>query len=243
LIHFYKRKRKMTLYHFANCLGLAYTPYYLTYKYSGLAEYGAFWKVGQASLMYILTQLAKMLFLATFFPMSELEEEEGGHKFDFFNDFLRATVDMADLVGIYLVMSRVSGKGSVKVLIAGLGWAFAELVLTRLVFLWVGARGVEFDWRYIQKSFEANISLLHFITIATLVWMWTKRSSTHSGGVTGVLSLVLAVACYKGVILGAASSVMQLGSWATLLQDALVSCCLGLVSLQLYLGVTSQDKY
>ena len=92
----------MTLYHFANCLGLAYTPYYLTYKYSGLAEYGAFWKVigidlplmnclqvGQASLMYILTQLAKMLFLATFFPMSELEEEEGGHKFDFFNDFLR----------------------------------------------------------------------------------------------------------------------------------------------------------
>ena len=40
---------------------------------------------------------------------------------------------MADLVGIYLVMSRVSGKGSVKVLIAGLGWAFAELVLTRLV--------------------------------------------------------------------------------------------------------------
>merc|ERR1712004_384637 len=122
--------------------------------------YGAFWKVGQASLMYILTQLAKMLFLATFFPMSELEEEEGAHKFDFFNDFLRATVDMADLVGIYLVMSRVSGKGSVKVLIAGLGWAFAELVLTRLVtlkvlreiiriprlvFLWVGARGVEFD--------------------------------------------------------------------------------------------------
>ena len=39
--------------------------------------------------MYILTQLAKMLFLATFFPMSELEEEEGVHKFDFFNDFLR----------------------------------------------------------------------------------------------------------------------------------------------------------
>jgi hypothetical protein len=37
----------MTLYHFANCLALAYTPYYLTYKYSGLAEYGAFWKVGE----------------------------------------------------------------------------------------------------------------------------------------------------------------------------------------------------
>ena len=51
------------------------------------------------------------------------------------NILLQATVDMADLVGIYLVMSRVSGKGSVKVLIAGLGWAFAELVLTRLATL------------------------------------------------------------------------------------------------------------
>ena len=73
------------------------------------------------------------------------------------NILLQATVDMADLVGIYLVMSRVSGKGSVKVLIAGLGWAFAELVLTRVIFLWVGARGIEFDWKYIQNSFEANI--------------------------------------------------------------------------------------
>ena len=57
---------------------------------------------------------------------------------------MQATVDMADLVGIYLVMSRVSGKGSVKVLIAGLGWAFAELVLTRLVTLKVQERLFEF---------------------------------------------------------------------------------------------------
>merc|ERR1719420_989455 len=31
-----------------------------------------------------------MLFLATFFPMSDMEEEEGEHRFDFLNDFLRA---------------------------------------------------------------------------------------------------------------------------------------------------------
>merc|ERR1719382_1163996 len=184
-----------------------------------------------------------MLFLATFFPMSDVEEEEGEHKFDFLNDFLRATVDMADLVGIYFVMSRVAGRGSVKVLVAGLGWGFAELVLTRLVFLWVGARGVEFDWKYIQKSFDANISLLNFITLAALVWMWTKRNAAHSAGVTGVLSVVLGLACYKGLLVSGAATLLQLGSWATLLQDAVVSICLGLVSLQLYLGVTSLDKY
>merc|ERR1719187_297027 len=73
-----------------------------------------------------------MVFLASFFPMGDIEQEETEHKFDLVQDFLRATVDLADLVGIYLVMQRVSGKGQVKVLVAGLGWAFAELVLTRL---------------------------------------------------------------------------------------------------------------
>merc|ERR1719412_671002 len=186
-----------------------------------------------------------MLFLATFFPMSDMEEPEetGEHKFDFLTDFLRATVDIADLVGIYLVMSRVAGKGSVKVLVAGLGWGFAELVLTRLVFLWVGARGVEFDWKYIQKSFDANISLLHFISLSALVAMWSKRNAAHSAGVTGVLSLVLGLACYKGLIVSGAASLLELGSWAKLVQDGLMTSCLALVSLQLYLGVTSTEKY
>merc|ERR1719219_1532983 len=135
-----------------------------------------------------------MVFLASFFPMADLDEEEREHNFDLVQDFLRATVDLADLVGIYMVMQRVSGRGSVKILVAGLGWAMAELILTRLVFLWVGARGVEFDWRYIQKSLEANISLVHFITLACLVWTWTRKESNQSSGLTGVLSLVLAVA-------------------------------------------------
>merc|ERR1719492_738407 len=126
-----------------------------------------------------------MLFLATFFPMSDVEEEEGEHKFDFLNDFLRATVDMADLVGIYLVMSRVAGRGSVKVLVAGLGWGFAELVLTRL---------------------------------ASLVWMWTKRNTTHGPGLTGVLSVVLGLACYKGLIVSGAATLLELGSWAKLIK-------------------------
>ena len=44
---------------------------------------------------------------------------------------------------------------------------------------------------WINKYFNSSILLFY------KVWMWTKRNSTHSGGVTGVLSLVLAIACYK----------------------------------------------
>ena len=42
-------------------------------------------------------------------------------------------MDLADLVGLHLVMSKIAGKGQLKFMIAGMGWATAELVMTRLV--------------------------------------------------------------------------------------------------------------
>merc|ERR1712001_793043 len=127
-----------------------------------------------------------MLFLATFFPVSADEEDDPNLEvpFDFITEFLKLTVDTADIVGLYLIIQRVAGKGQVKVLVAGLGWAFAELILTRIIFLWVGARGIEFDWKYIQNSFDAHINLIHYITMACLVWLWTRRDISGFGNNT-----------------------------------------------------------
>lgn len=63
-------------------------------------------------------------------------------------------------MGIFLVLNGIPGKGHAKVLTAGIGWAGAEVLLTRFLLLWVGARGAEFDWKYIQKSLESNINLV-----------------------------------------------------------------------------------
>lgn len=38
-----------------------------------------------------------------------------------FQEFLRSTVDFADLVGLHLVMTKIAGKGELKVLVAGVG--------------------------------------------------------------------------------------------------------------------------
>ncbi len=135
---------------------------------------------------------------------------------------MKATVDMADLLGLHLVMSRNAGKGEYKIMVAAMGWATAELIMSRysdhperyavnhnhdrlslavtsrneriwfgyaLLFkmlmskfkkwsvllkkylfilnrcipLWVGARGIEFDWKYIQMSFDSNISLVRYV--------------------------------------------------------------------------------
>merc|ERR1719334_1673809 len=140
-----------------------------------------------------------MLFLATFFPSGddEFDESGGGEAaaaavaaaaasaadFDFLTEFLKLTVDLADLIGLHMIMQRfVAGKGTVKILVAGVGWAFAEFLLTRVIFLWVGARGIEFDWKYIQKSLDSNVSLVHYLTLATLVWLWTRRDSVRAPG-------------------------------------------------------------
>jgi hypothetical protein len=43
---------------------------------------------------------------------------------------MKSTVDLADLVGIYFVMTKITGKGQLKFMVAGLGWATAELIMT-----------------------------------------------------------------------------------------------------------------
>jgi hypothetical protein len=133
----------------------------------------------QAGGIYVFTQLCKMLILATFFPTTEVEIKDG---IDFmgvstywylvtlmedkneyslcWQEMLKVSVDLADLAGLYFVLMRIPGKGHAKVLTAGVGWAGAELILSRILMLWVGARGAEFDWKYIQKCLESNISLV-----------------------------------------------------------------------------------
>lgn len=69
-------------------------------------------------------------------------------------------MDVADLLGLAVVLSGIPGKGHSKLITAGLGWAGAETILSRGLLLWVGARGAEFSWLYIQKCLESNIALV-----------------------------------------------------------------------------------
>ena len=46
------------------------------------------------------------------------------------------------------------------VLCVMLGWGVMEVVATRVVPLWVNARGVEFSWDSLLTGFDANVSLV-----------------------------------------------------------------------------------
>ena len=50
-----------------------------------------------------------------------------------------------------------------------LGWGSADFLGTRLLPLWFGARGSDFDWIYLQNSLDCNINLVSNITCAIVL--------------------------------------------------------------------------
>ncbi|XP_073426491.1 BOS complex subunit TMEM147 isoform X2 [Dendrobates tinctorius] len=172
-----------------------------------------------------------MLFLATFFPTWE----GAAGAYDFIGEFMKATVDLADLLGLHLVMSRNAGKGEYKIMVAAMGWATAELVMSRCLPLWVGARGIEFDWKYIQMSIDSNISLVHYMAVAALVWMWTRYDLPAHFRLP--VTVLLGLSMYKAFLLDCFVHIFLLGSWTALLLKAVTTGVLSLSCLTLFVSL------
>jgi hypothetical protein len=48
----------------------------------------------------------------------------------------------------------------VMLLLYGIGWSTAEAIVSYLIPLWIGARGMEFSWQYIEMGVTSNINLV-----------------------------------------------------------------------------------
>ncbi|XP_003742913.1 transmembrane protein 147 [Galendromus occidentalis] len=201
----------MTLIHFLNCLSLAAVPYVITYRLSGLSEHGCFWKCVQAASCYAVCQLGKMLFLATFVIDSV----------PYYGEALRHSMEVLDLVVLQTVMSRGGVYGDLRFLVTGFSWAAAEFIFTRLLPFWVGARGVEFSWRYLQMALDSNIGLVFHLSTAILLAQW--KSSERSTPL--VLALILLT--YRAALFDA----LPLDPWALLAVKACASAVIGLSAL------------
>jgi len=230
----------MTLFHFGNCLALSIGPYFLLYKSSGLSEYQSVWKLGKAILAYFITQLCKMLVLATFFPMANENADPDHHQVDIVGEFMKSTMDLSDLLGLHLLMLRIPGRGEFKVLVAGLGWASAEFLTTKLIPLWVGARAIEFSWIYTQHSFDSNISLVLYMAIASLIWLWSRKDLQKV--YMSVVVILLLLCSYRPLVLEIVAYMFGLSSWSLLLFKAAFTCGIGAIALQIYVGLVKTLK-
>jgi len=221
----------MTLFHFGNCLALSIGPYFILYKCSRLSEYQTVWKLGKAGLAYFLTQLCKMLVLATFFPMTDTT---GGSQIDILGEFLKSTMDLSDLLGLHLLMLRIPGSGELKVLVAGLGWASSEFLTTKLLPLWFGARAIEFNWIHTQQSFDTNINLVLYLTIAALIWLFSRTDLQKV--YVPVVVILLGLCSYRPLVLEVVSYMFGLSSLSLLVFNVVYTVGIGGLALLIYVN-------
>lgn len=113
-----------------------------------------------------------------------------------------------------------------------------QVVVTRSVLLWVGARGSEFDWCYVRSCAESNVALLHTAATAALVWL-AARSDLPRRHAPPVLAL-LALAPYRALLEDAVASLLALSAWALLALRALHAAAVGLAALGMYAVLAQQ---
>ncbi|VDK46950.1 unnamed protein product [Anisakis simplex] len=217
----------MTFFHLVNCVALAYAPFFIVYKYSGLSEYSSAWKCAQAALVYLLTQLGKMLVLATFFPASDVDG------FDLVPELMKNSADIFDVIGLHVVITYLmAGKSEVRFLTAGLGWAFAHSVASRLVGFWVGARATAFHWKFIQMALESNVDLVFYIAMSALVWLFSRNDL--QAAMKRVVVLLLTFCVFHVFVYQAGMVYVGLRSWLLLFVKAALTTGIGASTLVCY---------
>ena len=112
-------------------------------------------------------------------------------------------------------------------------WRIPPFAFLSCIPLWVGARGIEFDWKYIQMSIDSNISLVHCIVGSAQVWMITRCDLHHTYQPAVVLLMFLSV--YKAFVMETFVLLCSLGSWTVLLVTGL----LALSTSALYIAIVN----
>ena len=208
----------MTFYHFLNCALLAYGPLYVVYKGNNIAEDGLSFLCVKSGLYYIMSQMMKMILIATFIPVSNVDS------FHLAVELRRIVISMVDVGAVYLIFTQkinVSVERKKKEVAIGLGWSIAEAILSVALPLFNGARGNEFSWKYIQLCVGSNISIVGSIGFATLVSMlsfMTKKSSPSSKSVAFGPTVILLLWHLASIdmIPGFCRNVMLLDAWVVL---------------------------
>ncbi len=125
---------------------------------------------------FVLSQLAKMLFLATFLP----DAAEG---VGLFSQIVRTVVAAADVAAFAVAFRYARGDPRGRVLGIALGWNFGEIVFRRVALFWLGAWSSEFSWSYLCAALDSNAALLLvFATVYFVDAWWTpKRGGKEAG--------------------------------------------------------------
>jgi hypothetical protein len=91
-------------------------------------------------------------------------------------EFFKMIISIIDVIAIYLLMRSKIIERENKITNIGMGWALGESVLSRLLPLWFESTGLDFNWKYIQMSITSNINILYYLSLTTLIFVFTKKN-------------------------------------------------------------------
>lgn len=154
------------------CLLLTYGPFMVVYHSTNLVEERAFSACFGAGFNYAVTQLIKIFMIATFLP--SLEDSTA---FEFLPETMTTLANVIDVIGVTYALNRSSLSKfdqSLRILCVALGWTGAQSLASYLIPLWIGARGPEFKWDYIQMGVTSNVSLLLMVGFTGMCWLRTR---------------------------------------------------------------------
>lgn len=165
----------MPVLHFCNCASLAFGPYFILYKASGLSDIsGVASLVITSALYYVLTQIGKILLIVTCVPTVSRSVIYGSQ----LQEFSKALVNLIDLVGLHhALQSRTSSsfERDARLLGVGLGWAAADTAAQHFVPIFVGTQRPEFIFDHMIRALASNIALAEHLTIVTIVFLFSRR--------------------------------------------------------------------
>jgi len=183
---------KMAMLHFMNCMLLTFGPLIVLYRSSKLFEERALRSCTFAGFGFAATQIIKIFVMATFLPTpteavavaaSVAASSITTPPFHLTQELMKTAVNVIEYFGVKMTLEGkhlAKYEHHVRVLAVGLGWTFAESLILYLIPLWMGARGMEFEWEYVEMGVASNISLLLHIGFAGLVWLRTRTDISQS---------------------------------------------------------------
>ncbi|KAL7061053.1 hypothetical protein AAHC03_09567 [Spirometra sp. Aus1] len=110
-----------------------------------------------------------------------------------------------------------------------LTWRLKPDSLITYIPIWVGTKGLEFDWAYLNLSFDANIDLIFHFIIFFMPWLLMRKEKNAPAALLAIISFVLA--SFRLSIFGLFER--QFTGGFQILAKLLFASLLGLVALSL----------
>jgi hypothetical protein len=197
------------MFHFLNCMLLTFGPHVIMYRSTQLIEESALKSCAWAGLIYALSQVFKIFIMATFLPSVEMTE------WTFVQEVMKSVVNGVELLGAHFALASIPNLSKfshgMRILCVGLGWSFIQACVLYLLPLWLGARGMEFSWEFIEMGIAANIDMLLNMSMLACIWLRSRTDLERQG-----LPLVwvgLAVHLLMPSIQGYLTHVALVSSW------------------------------